>query len=82
VRAVLGVGWTAYSPSGTPPDSPYRTPDLNQPTTSYAYDALGRTLLITNTDGSSVENQYDYPTDYGWRTRTWDENEVRHEVAG
>ena len=36
----------------------YRTPDWTQPKTSYQYDALGRTTLITHPDGTTVKNFY------------------------
>jgi len=45
------------------------------PGTATTYDALGRPTLVTNPDVTSVEHAYDYLAAYGWRTRTWDEND-------
>jgi RHS repeat-associated protein len=54
----------AYLPYTATYTTTYQTPDTNQPKTSYAYDALGRTKVITNTDGTAVL------TDYNGLTKT------------
>ena len=38
----------------------YQAPDWNQPTRRYAYDMLGRTTVVTNTDNSAVRTAYLY----------------------
>ncbi|MCL4371209.1 MAG: hypothetical protein M1380_09925, partial [Chloroflexi bacterium] len=47
----------------------YATPPAGQAVTGYAYDALGRTTVITNTDGATKRSFYS-----GWTTTAVDEN--------
>jgi YD repeat-containing protein len=47
----------------------YQTPDRNQPSTKTAYDALGRAVVITNTDGTTLTTKFK-----GRQTATRDAN--------
>ncbi len=47
----------------------YLSPPQDQPRTRYAYDPLGRTIVVTQTDGTEVRSYYDR-----WRTAALDAN--------
>jgi RHS repeat-associated protein len=52
--------------------SHYQPPDRNQPSTETAYDGLGRTSIITGTDGSLAVHHYGLSTSSG-PTLTYDD---------
>ncbi len=55
----------------------YVPPAVGLGYTTYQYDALGRTTLVTHPDGTQVEYEHNHHATYGWYTRTWDENDHR-----
>jgi RHS repeat-associated protein len=61
----LDFGFTVYEGSGRKHSvtNPYRTTsDSSYGTTTYSYDALGRIVLVTESDGSTVQTSYCGPS--------------------
>jgi RHS repeat-associated protein len=53
----------------SPPQNPYKAPDLSKPRTTTQYDALGRVVQVDSPDGTSTETHY-----AGWTTTAVDAN--------